>query len=181
MIHAIQNVDVRGKMLKKLSLSLALAGQWEQAERIIRSIESARIQIESWFEVATACTQVQQWEHIQRALAEIDRTLGAIENSDAWRRSELHLTDPWNNDVSPWSMHPIEKSLDTALGDLTRSLIQMHQWRLAEDTIRRVKDLYTRVALLQHLSIALSKEQQWQLAEDTIHRVKDLYTQAALL
>jgi hypothetical protein len=127
--------------LQRLADALTQAKQWQEAERVARSIEIDGKRVDALVVLAAALTQAGESTQARIIWQEVERIARSIENNGL-----------------RWS----------ALGRLAAFLTQAKQWQEAERVARTLEDDYWRNDALKKLAGALAQAKQWQEAERVI-------------
>ena len=87
-VFTLENSDERAKALRELSAAYLQARQWEQAERVIGSIETKYERVEALSELGVALAQAQLGERTESVWSEAQKVIDTDSDRKARRASQ---------------------------------------------------------------------------------------------
>jgi tetratricopeptide (TPR) repeat protein len=138
MVLSIPDGESKARTLIALGTALAQAGQWQEAERILRSISSEWEwnKVEGLMALGTALAEAGQWQEAERVVCSI---------SDKWGRSEALMTlgtalaqaGYWQEAERIVLSNPDEENKIQALSILIDTLAQHNEYRRIVRLVQR--------------------------------------------
>jgi hypothetical protein len=182
-IPALASGDSRDRASYHLALSFMQAKEWERAEAVVGSIDSATVKVSAWCQLALSFTKEGLTAQAESAWNEAQILIKRVEKRDkacaayALARAQAGFYDEAETTASKGITEPTEKV--AVLSGLASDLISKGLWNQSRHIIELIAREYefTDVpplvldVILIRLSIELADHQQWGQAEATAHAI----------
>ncbi|GHO98466.1 hypothetical protein KSF_085140 [Reticulibacter mediterranei] len=171
LLRSLQNDSyTQSRALEEFASILIRAQQWEQAEKMARSIRDDQRRDGALSELVCALAQAQQWKQAELILPAIQ---DASSLASALCGLVSALTREQRRGYARRYIPQIEKQArsirepqwqSVTWEKLASTLIQAHQWKKTEEIARNIQDIDIRVRVLAKLALELKKAKRMKYA-----------------
>ena len=180
-----ENKQERFKALQELSYTLAQAQQWQEAEKVIRSIDDSTEKTKALRELSQELLQAQQWQEAEKVIRSIDDSRN---KAIALRELSQELLQAQQWQEAKKVIRSIDDSRDkaVALQELGIALYQRHREIQAAQVLNEVLELtqftwLKETKIPQELYEVFLQMQQWELAKTAAKLIENTEEKIAAL